>query len=111
MVPGGLAVIDPDDARLIGTDDMPSAIRAVCDATSQPVPSTPAEVTRVIIDSLAMSFRRTVRTIETITRSRAEVIHLVGGGSSNALLARLAASACERQVLCGPVEATVVGNA
>ena len=35
----------------------------------------------------------------------------MGGGSSNRLLARLAASACERPVLCGPVEATVVGNA
>ena len=65
----------------------------------------------MIIDSLAMSFRRTVRTIESISGRPAEVIHLVGGGSSNALLARLAASACERPVLCGPVEATVVGNA
>jgi rhamnulokinase len=108
---GGQAVIDPDDNRLIGNDDMPRKIRAVCRATSQHVPDTPAEVTRVIIDSLALSFRRTVRTIETISRCRAEVIHLVGGGSSNALLARLAASACERPVLCGPVEATVVGNA
>ena len=52
-----------------------------------------------------------MRTIETITGRRADVIHLVGGGSSNTLLARLAASACERPVLCGPVEATIVGNA
>jgi rhamnulokinase len=110
-LPGGRAVIDPDDARLTGADDMPRKIRAVCRATSQEVPDTPAEVTRVIIDSLALSFRRSVRTIETISACRAEVIHLVGGGSSNTLLARLAASACERPVLCGPIEATVVGNA
>ena len=110
-VPGGQAVIDPDDVRLTGNDDMPRKIRAVCQATSQHVPSTPAEFARVIVDSLALSFRRTVRTIEEITGRRAEVIHLVGGGSSNTLLARLAASACERPVLCGPVEATVVGNA
>jgi rhamnulokinase len=111
MVPGGRAVIDPNDARLVGIDDMPRKIRAVCRTTSQEPPDTPAEVTRVIIDSLALSFRRTVQTIETITGRRAEVIHLVGGGSSNTLLARLAASACERPVLCGPVEATIVGNA
>ena len=111
MLPGGRAVIDPDDARLIGSDDMPRKIRAVCRATSQEAPDTPAEITRVIIDSLALSFRSSVRTIETITGRRAEVIHLVGGGSSNTLLARLAASACERPVLCGPVEATIVGNA
>jgi rhamnulokinase len=110
-VPGGQSVIDPDDARLVGPEDMPEKIRAVCHATAQHVPGSPAEVARVIIDSLALSFRRTVRTIESISGRRAEVIHLVGGGSSNALLARLAASACERPVLCGPVEATVVGNA
>ena len=110
-MPGALAVIDPDDSRLLGTDHMPDKIRAVCRATSQPVPDTPAQVTRVIIDSLALSFRRTVRTIESISGCRAEMVHLVGGGSSNSLLARLAASACERPVLCGPVEATVVGNA
>jgi len=110
-VPGGQSVIDPDDARLIGPDDMPRKIRAICQATAQYVPDSPQEVARVIIDSLAMSFRRTVRTIESISGRRAEVIHLVGGGSSNTLLARLAASACERPVLCGPVEATVVGNA
>ena len=110
-LPGGQVVVDPDDARLNGAGDMPGKIRAVCRAMSQAVPDTPAEVTRVIIDSLALSFRRTVRTIETISGRRAEVIHLVGGGSSNTLLARLAASACQRRVLCGPAEATVIGNA
>jgi rhamnulokinase len=110
-LPGGRAVIDPDDVRLSGDGDMPGKIRAVCEATSQHVPETPAEVTRVIIDSLALSFRTTVRLIEEISGRRAEVIHLVGGGSSNVLLAQLTASACERPVLCGPVEATVVGNA
>jgi rhamnulokinase len=90
---------------------MPHNVRALCRATSQEPPETPADVTRVILDSLALSFRTTVRMIETITGSAAEVIHLVGGGSSNMLLARLTASACERPVLCGPVEATVVGNA
>jgi rhamnulokinase len=110
-LPGGRAVIDPDDLRLTGTDDMPRKIRSVCATTSQEVPETPAHVTRVIIDSLALSFRRTVRTIERISRHPADVIHFVGGGSSNTLLARLTASACERPVLCGPVEATIVGNA
>jgi rhamnulokinase len=75
------------------------------------VPASPAAVTRVLLDSLALSFRRTVRTIERVSGVDAEVIHLVGGGSLNALLARLCASACERPVLVGPAEATVVGNA
>ena len=109
--PIGRSVIDPDDPSLTAADDMPVAIAAACRTSGQPVPASPAAVTRVLLDSLALSFRRTVRTIERVSGIDAEVIHLVGGGSLNALLARLCASACERPVLVGPAEATVVGNA
>ena len=50
-------------------------------------------------------------TIERVAGFDADVIHLVGGGSAIPLLRRLCASACERPVLAGPAEATVVGNA
>ena len=50
-------------------------------------------------------------TIERVAGFEAEVIHLVGGGSTIPLLRRLCASACDRPVLAGPAEATVVGNA
>ena len=110
-VPGGRSVVDPDDSRLAAPGDLPARIAAVCASTGQPVPATPAEFTRVILDSLALSWRRTVATIESVAGVDAEVVHLVGGGSAIPLLRRLAASACGRPVLAGPVEATVVGNA
>ena len=110
-LPAGRAVIDPDDPRLAGSGAMPDLIAGVCRDNGQHVPETPAEVARVILDSLALAWRRTVRTIEAVAGFRAEVIHLVGGGAANSLLAALCASACERPVLVGPVEATVVGNA
>ena len=75
------------------------------------MPASPAEVTRTILDSLALAWRATVSTIERVAGFEAEVIHLVGGGSSIPLLQRLCASACDRPVLAGPAEATVVGNA
>ena len=39
-----------------------------------------------------------------------EVIHIVGGGTQNELLTQMAADACDRTVIAGPVEATVMGN-
>jgi len=41
---------------------------------------------------------------------RVQVIHIVGGGARNDLLNQFAADACQRPVLAGPVESTVLGN-
>jgi rhamnulokinase len=110
-VPGGRSVVDPDDPRFGLPGDLPVRIAAACAESGQPVPASPAETTRVILDSLALAWRRTVATIERVSGRAAERIHLVGGGSAIPLLRRLCASACERPVLAGPAEATVVGNA
>ena len=37
-------------------------------------------------------------------------VHIVGGGSQNALLCQLTADRARRRVLAGPVEATAIGN-
>jgi rhamnulokinase len=109
-VPGGRSVIDPDRPEFLPPGDMPARLRAECERTGQPVPGTPAELTRCILDSLAAAYRRVVRQAAELSGARVEVVHLVGGGAQNALLCQLAADACELPVIAGPVEAAAYGN-
>src|SRR5260370_33615334 len=65
---------------------------------------------RCALESLALCYRRVLERLEELTGKRLEVIHVVGGGSQNALLCQFTADACNRPVLAGPVEATAIGN-
>ncbi len=104
------AIIEPDHPSFNTPDDMPAAIQAYCAGSGQAVPQGRADVLRVALESPAWKYRRTLRDLERVVGERLEVIHVVGGGSQNALLCQMAADACGRPVLAGPVEATAAGN-
>ncbi|MFH5824458.1 FGGY-family carbohydrate kinase [Georgenia sp. AZ-5] len=53
-VPALGCVIDVDDAAFLPPGDMPARIAAAVTGTGQPVPQSPAEMTRCILDSLAL---------------------------------------------------------
>lgn len=110
QVRSGGAVIDVDDASLLPPGPMPERVRALCRASGQPEPTTPAEVVRCVLDSLAAAFARTVRSAAEIAGHDVHVVHLVGGGSLNTLLCQLTADACGLPVEAGPAEATAIGN-
>ena len=57
-----------------------------------------------------MKYRWAVERLEEILGGPIRTIHVVGGGSKNALLCQFTADACGRPVLAGPVEATAAGN-
>ena len=65
---------------------------------------------RCILDSLAAEYARTIDDAARLAGRSIEVIHVVGGGSQNALLCQLTADATGRTVVAGPVEATAIGN-
>jgi rhamnulokinase len=90
--------------------DMPRAIQDFCQKTAQPVPRTQGELIRCAYESLALQYRQTLEWLEELTGKRIEVLHVVGGGAQNRLLNQFTADACQRPVLAGPVEATVMGN-
>ncbi|WP_327009291.1 rhamnulokinase [Dactylosporangium sp. NBC_01737] len=104
------SVVDATDPRFLAPGDMPARIGAALRETGQPVPADPAAMTRCILDSLALAYRRAVHDAQRLTGRHVDVVHLVGGGAQNALLCQLTADACELPVEAGPVEAGALGN-
>jgi sugar (pentulose or hexulose) kinase len=89
---------------------MPWRVAALAREAGEPVPTTPVEVTRCILDSLALAYRRHVRLAATLAGRPVEVVHVVGGGTRNEVLCQLTADACGLPVLAGPAEASALGN-
>lgn len=103
------SLIHPNDPRFARPDRMPDKIREFCRETGRPVPETPGQVARCVLESLALLYRQVLETLEELTGVSVEVLHIVGGGSQSALLNQFAANATGRKVLAGPVEASAVG--
>ena len=104
-------VIDPDDPSFLPPGDMPARIAAFCARTGQAPPEGRAQAVRCILQSLALAYRRAVADAVRLSGRPVEVVHLVGGGSRNALLCQLTADATGLPVVAGPVEAAALGNA
>lgn len=109
-LPALRSVIDPDRPEFLHPGDMPVRIAAECRRTGQPVPTTPAEFIRCVLDSLALAYRRTLHDALRLSNRDIDALHLVGGGARNDLLCQLTADACGLPVIAGPVEATALGN-
>jgi rhamnulokinase len=104
------SIVNPDDASFILPASMPAAIGDCCKKTGQPVPVEPGDVVRCALESLALRYRWVLERLEELAGKRLDTIHIVGGGCQNTLLCQLAADACNRPVVAGPVEATAIGN-
>jgi rhamnulokinase len=108
--PAFAAFIDPDDERFLRPGDLPANARAFCAETGQSPPADAASLVRVLLDSLALKYAVVLRQLEAVSGKTLEAIHVVGGGSNNALLCQLTANASGVPVLAGPAEATSIGN-
>ena len=104
------AFVDPDAECFLAPGDMPARIRAYCQETGQASPADEGHIARVALESLALKYRYVLDALETILGRRLECIHIVGGGIQNRLLCQFTASATDRPVVAGPLEATAIGN-
>ena len=103
-------IFDANHPSLLPPGDLPKRIAALCAAAGAPVPDSPAAFTRSILESLAEAYATALDDAERLSGSKINTVHIVGGGSQNALLCQLTANRTGRRVLAGPVEATAVGN-
>lgn len=104
------SVIDAEAPELVQLGHMAARIRRLCANTGQPVPESAPALVRCILDSLAIGHARTIQDATRLSGRAVDVVHLVGGGSRNRLLAQLTADAAGLPVLAGPAEATALGN-
>src|SRR5262249_44031422 len=108
--PPFVSLVDPDDASFILPPSMPETLADFCRRTGQPARVDPGAVVRCALESLALRYRWVLERLEELNGCRFDTVHVVGGGSQNALLCQFTADACNRPVLAGPVEATAIGN-
>jgi rhamnulokinase len=108
--PAFCSLLNPNDSVFELPADMPAAVKQYCRETEQPVPRGVGEFARALFEGLALSYRMVLISLETLTGRSLSTIRIVGGGSRNALLSQMVADACNRVVVAGPAEATVLGN-
>ena len=105
-----VSFINPDDASFANPHSMLKAIEEFCIRTNQPVPQSDAQIIRTIFESLALRYREVLEILEGMSPFEIDVLHIIGGGSKNALLNQFTANAIGKRVVAGPSEATAIGN-
>jgi rhamnulokinase len=99
-----------DDPRFREPGNMPEKVSSFCRETSQPVPATPGEIIRTVLESLALGHAETLQQLQKLTGQEIEVLHIVGKGSNNELLNQLVSDSTGLPVIAGPADAPAIGN-
>lgn len=105
-----VAIFDTNDHGLFTPGNMEDKINDCLKKTGQKAIHDKGQIIRVIMESLAFKYADVLRQMENITKKKINVMHIVGGGCQNELLSQFAADAMGCKVICGPVEATSIGN-
>jgi rhamnulokinase len=108
--PSFQTVVNVNESEFLQPGEMASKIRAYAERTGQPIPESLGELIRCSLESLALCYRETLMGLEQVLDRKFQTLYVVGGGSQNQLLNRFIADALDRRIVCGPAEATAIGN-
>ena len=103
-------LVDPNYKEFLAPGKMAEKMRNFATETGQPMPETVGDLIRCALESLALCYADTLHSLETLLDRKFSTLHIVGGGSKNDLLNQMTANALGHAVICGPAEATAIGN-
>jgi sugar (pentulose or hexulose) kinase len=104
------ASLDIDNSVFLAPGDMHGRINDCLAQSGQPRINDKGQMVRVLLECLALKYRRTIDHLEEVTGISFDRLHIVGGGSQNELLNQFTANATGKIVSAGPVEAAAIGN-
>ena len=88
----------------------PESMKSAFDEALTDKPATNAGYFRCAYRSLALTYKKTVEEIESVTGRKYNSIYIVGGGAKNSFLNRFTEQATGKKVIALPIEATALGN-
>ncbi len=103
-------LFDVQDPRFVAPGNQPARIAAWYAERDLPAPGDRPTLVRAIVESLAQAYAEALGRAAEIAGHPVRVLHVVGGGSRNALLCQAIANRSGLPVVAGPVEATALGN-
>ena len=102
--------IDPTAAVFATPGDMEEKLRTYLQQTHQPAPRSRGELIRIVIVSLAMTYRHVLTMLQGENPETIDQLMMFGGGIQNSLLLQLTADYTQLPVTTGPIEASGLGN-
>ncbi|MFD1430361.1 rhamnulokinase [Lacticaseibacillus mingshuiensis] len=102
--------IDPDAPMFASPGHMEAKIRFFLRQTGQALPQTAGDLIRIVLQSLACSYRRTLGALAETTGKPIRRLTMFGGGIQNQLLVQLTADLTGLPIDAGPIEASATGN-
>ena len=99
-------IVDANDKSFLAPESMKDAF----DANLSRKPANFAGYFRCAYRSLAMTYKKAVDEIESVTGKKYHSIYIVGGGAKNSFLNHLTEEASGKKVIALPIEATALGN-
>jgi len=104
------SIVECDAPRFFAPENMSEEIRAACKESGQEVPDSPNKLAKVVYQSLAVNYDRTIKQLEALTGKKYDTINIIGGGAKADYLNRLTALHIGKKIIAGPYEATAMGN-